>query len=188
MLNNFKRHFSGIDTSDIVRELHRNEDAWKIDTARQRVVQVQRNTESIILRSANMKEPGIIIEDTQDSMEAKAAVLFPETLRWLYATASGLHGILGRAMFAKLKPQSQVYRHIDLGAYYARRSRFHLVVRSAQGSPMICGDEELTMHERELWWFDNKKPHEAHNLSDQPRVHLIFDLEFPVSLAHSVAS
>ena len=188
MLNNFKRHFSDIDTREIFSELERNEDAWKIDTARQRLVKVQRNTESIVLRGAVIREPGVVIEDVQDAMETKAAPLFPTTLRWLYQTASALHGIPGRALFARLKPQSQVYRHIDLGAYYARRSRFHLVVQSTLGSPMICGDEELTMRERELWWFDNKKPHEAHNLSDQPRVHLIFDLEFPASLAQSIAS
>jgi aspartyl/asparaginyl beta-hydroxylase (cupin superfamily) len=42
---------------------------------------------------------------------------------------------------------------------------------------MRCGDEEIAMHEGELWWFDNKEEHEARNDSDHDRIHLIFDLE-----------
>ena len=42
---------------------------------------------------------------------------------------------------------------------------------------MRCGDEEVTMREGELWWFDNKEEHEARNESDHDRIHLIFDLE-----------
>ena len=41
---------------------------------------------------------------------------------------------------------------------------------------LICDDEEARMHEGELWWFDNKKPHEASNESDADRIHVIFDL------------
>jgi hypothetical protein len=188
VLQNFKRHLSDVNTSEIRQELHQNEPAWGIYTARQKLVPVQRHTESILLRRADMKQPDVSIDDAQDCVDAEVAALFPKTMQWLSDTSVQLNGILGRALITRLKPQSQVYRHIDLGAYYARRSRFHLVIQSTQGSPMICGDEELTMRERELWWFDNKKPHEAHNLSDQPRVHLIFDLEFPASLAQSIAS
>ncbi|MEO0968094.1 MAG: aspartyl/asparaginyl beta-hydroxylase domain-containing protein [Cyanobacteria bacterium J06639_18] len=32
------------------------------------------------------------------------------------------------------------------------------------------------MQEGELWWFDNKQPHESFNASEQWRIHLIFDV------------
>jgi hypothetical protein len=32
------------------------------------------------------------------------------------------------------------------------------------------------MAEDELWWFNNKVPHESINMSNRWRVHLIFDL------------
>ena len=41
---------------------------------------------------------------------------------------------------------------------------------------MTCGEEEVGMRQGELWWFDNKKPHESFNRSDEERIHLIFDL------------
>jgi aspartyl/asparaginyl beta-hydroxylase (cupin superfamily) len=69
---------------------------------------------------------------------------------------------------------------VDGGDYYRIRDRYHLVLVSAIGSPMACGDEEAVMREGELWWFDNKKPHEAFNRSDEGRIHLIFDLDPPV--------
>jgi aspartyl/asparaginyl beta-hydroxylase (cupin superfamily) len=78
-------------------------------------------------------------------------------------------------MFAKLKPNGQVYPHVDAGAYYALRHRFHLVIQS-RGSLMKCGGEEVVMNEGELWAFDNKKQHEAFNESADSRIHLIFDL------------
>ena len=37
-------------------------------------------------------------------------------------------------------------------------------------------DETVRMLEGELWVMDNKKLHWAKNLSDKPRIHLIFDL------------
>jgi len=80
-------------------------------------------------------------------------------------------------LLAKLKPHGQVYPHTDGGDYYRLRDRYHLVLSSTQGSPMACGDEEVTMREGDVWWFDNKLTHSAFNTSGQDRVHLIFDLE-----------
>ncbi|MGK7915145.1 MAG: aspartyl/asparaginyl beta-hydroxylase domain-containing protein [Prochloraceae cyanobacterium] len=34
----------------------------------------------------------------------------------------------------------------------------------------------MRMKPGELWWFDNKKPHEAINEADDWRIHLIFDV------------
>ena len=56
------------------------------------------------------------------------------------------------------------------------RDRYHLVLRSAAGSWLKAGDEEVRMREGELWWFDNKQMHEAMNDGDQDRIHMIFDL------------
>ncbi len=40
----------------------------------------------------------------------------------------------------------------------------------------IAGDETVAMRESELWIFDNKIRHSAHNPSLEPRIHLILDL------------
>ena len=41
---------------------------------------------------------------------------------------------LSRATIVRLKPKSQVFRHIDEGSYYFLRDRFHLVLKSSAGS------------------------------------------------------
>jgi len=83
---------------------------------------------------------------------------------------------LSRATIVRLKPQSQVFRHIDEGSYYFLRDRYHLALQSPTGSILRSGGEEVRMREGELWWFDNKQYHESCNESDDWRIHYIFDL------------
>ncbi len=175
-LRNFELIHPRIGVGGIARELERNPLAWAISTHRQVRVTAQRETESILLRCGEPSSPDEAVEDAQAVVDGSAAPYFPLTLAWLHATADKLGGELARVLFARLPPGGQVYRHIDHGAYYARRNRYHLVIHSAGGSPMVCGRERVVMQEGELWRFDNKRPHEASNPSDTPRVHLIFDM------------
>ena len=87
-----------------------------------------------------------------------------------------MHCHLSRATIVRLKPKSQVFRHIDEGSYYFLRDRFHLVLQSSAGSVLMSGGEQVRMQEGELWWFDNKQYHESYNESDDWRIHYIFDL------------
>ena len=90
---------------------------------------------------------------------------------------------MSRATIVRLKPKSQVSRHIDVGSYYLIRDRFHLVLHSSAGSVLMSGGEQVRMQEGELWWFDNKQYHEAYNESDEWRIHYIFDL-LPADYSH----
>ena len=60
--------------------------------------------------------------------------------------------------------------------YYRIRDRLHLVLKSADGSPLTAADETVVMREGELWAFNNKVLHSAANPSEHSRAHLIFDL------------
>lgn len=84
--------------------------------------------------------------------------------------------LLGSAKLVSLPGDRHVYSHVDGGACYTMRNRFHLVLRSTHGSWLKAGDEEVRMHEGEIWWFDNKQLHEAFNDGEDDRVHMIFDL------------
>lgn len=158
-------------------ELLGNEPLWLVNQNRQRKIRVQQHTQSIFLRSAVIP-PGSNLNsnDIMESSETKLAARLPVTMRILHRISEDLSAELCRALYARLLPHSMVYRHIDGGAYYRQRNRYHLVVDSASGSHMRAGNEELTMSAGELWWFNNKIPHESMNVSDQWRVHLIFDL------------
>ena len=81
-----------------------------------------------------------------------------------------------RAAFFRLKPGQSVQNHIDIGDYYKTRDRYHL---SLQGrySYTVEGEKHI-IKPGTFFWFDNKKYHEAENISDVDRLTFVFDLPF----------
>lgn len=174
----FTRIAAGINVTPILAELDAAPELWLADTSRQRKVRCQRDTQNIFLRVARKPlPPGVAnANDVHESRTARSAARFPRTLGFCQKVAELQGGALGRAALVALQPRGWVRPHIDLGAYYRLRDRYHLVARSRGGSPLTSGGETVVMREGELWVFDNKAKHDARNPTDEPRVHLIFDV------------
>ena len=174
----FTRIATGIDVVPLLSELAPAPEAWLADTSRQRKVRCQRDTQNIFLRVAKKPLPpgSKNANGVHESRTAKSAARFPRALAFCEEIAGLQEGQLGRATLVALQPRGWVRPHIDAGAYYRIRDRFHLVLRSRDGSPMTSGGETVVMREGELWAFDNKVEHDARNPTDEPRVHLIFDV------------
>ena len=175
------RHFvllGRTDTAPIIAELDAAPEMWLADTSRQRKVRCQRHTRNIYLRAARKPLPpgAKNANDVHESRILRSAARFPRTLQLCERIARQQGAILGRVALVALLPHCRVYPHIDHGAYYRIRDRYHIVLRSAQGSPLTAGDETVVMREGELWIFNNKVRHSARNPSSEPRIHLIFDL------------
>jgi len=178
---NFEKVSASIDIRQMRREVLSQPEMWRISTTRQDKIAAQRETESVFLRSAvPPRDASKRLEDVHESRPTPHAAKYPAIVDWAHAFARSQGKRIGRMLLAKLKPRGQVYRHVDGGEYYQPRDRYHLVLVSDAGSGMICGDEDVIMRQGELWWFDNKQPHEASNPSDSDRIHLIFDLEADV--------
>jgi outer membrane protein assembly factor BamB/orotate phosphoribosyltransferase len=171
----FKLIRSGIDVAPLLEELREREEAWRIDTGRQDKIRVQRDTNTIFL-SAAVHRPDLQINENQESRLTSVSKNFPRALAFMTEFAEEMNCHLSRATIVRLKPKSQVFRHIDEGSYYFLRDRFHLVLQSSAGSVLMSGGEQVRMQEGELWWFDNKQYHESCNESDEWRIHYIFDL------------
>ena len=143
---------------------------WFVDTSRQRKVRCQRNTRNIYLRApCKPLPPGTKnANDVHESRVARSARKFPRTLAYCESVADTISdGTLGRATLVALLPHGRVFPHVDAGAYYRIRDRFHLVLRSAGGSPLAAGDERVVMRPGELWAFNNKARHWADNPSEE---------------------
>ncbi len=168
----------GVDIEPLLAELDAAPEMWLADTSRQRKIRCQRNTRNIFLRAPRKPLPPGAgnANDVHESRIAPAAGKFPRTLAYCERVAGDLGGLLGRAALVALSPRARVFPHVDAGAYYRIRDRFHLVLKSAEGSPLAAGDERVVMRRGELWAFNNKVRHWADNLSGEPRVHLIFDV------------
>ena len=174
----FIRIAKGIDVAPFLSELAAAPEMWLADTSRQRKVRCQRDTLNIFLRVARKPLPAGArnANDVHESRTARSAAGFPTALEFCQRIARSVRGDLGRATLVSLQPRGWVRPHVDAGAYYRIRDRFHLVLRSREGSQMTSGGEEITMREGELWVLDNKVVHDASNPTDEPRVHLIFDV------------
>ena len=162
-------------------EVKRNDSAWLLDIRRQQSISVQRHTQSIFLRRGiRPHESAVPLNDVHESEPTDVASRFPVIVDMLSRLAAQLGGGLGRALLVRLAPESVVYPHVDEGAYYRIRDRYHYVIDSPSGSILTAGHETVTMKQGELWWFDNKQLHSSRNDGSGWRVHLIFDL-LPVS-------
>ena len=176
--SSFMRIAKNIDVTPFLAELAAAPEMWLADTSRQRKVRCQRDTRNIFLRVAKKPLPpgARNANDVHESRIAHAAARFPRALAFCERIAELQGGELGRATLVALQPGGWVRPHVDAGAYYRVRDRFHLVLQSPAGSPLRAGDESVVMREGELWTFDNKAEHDARNPTDEPRVHLIFDV------------
>jgi outer membrane protein assembly factor BamB/orotate phosphoribosyltransferase len=171
----FKLVRSGVDVAPLLEEVRSQEQAWLLNTSRQDKIRVQRDTNTIFL-SGPVARPDLNVNENQESRLTTVSALFPRALAFMNGLAEEMNSQLSRATIVRLKPKSQVSRHIDVGSYYLIRDRFHLVLYSSAGSVLMSGGEQVRMREGELWWFDNKQYHEAYNESDEWRIHYIFDL------------
>ena len=171
----FKLIRSDIDVAPLLEEIHSQEHAWLAETGRQDKIRVQRDTNTIFL-SAAVHRPDLQVNENQETRLTPLSNSFPRALTFMTEFAEEMNCVLSRATIVRLKPKSQVFRHIDIGSYYFLRDRYHLVLRSAMGSVLMSGGEQVRMQEGELWWFDNKQYHESYNESDEWRIHYIFDL------------
>jgi len=174
----FTRVAERVEIAPLLEELHAGADMWSVDTSRQRKVRCQRHTRNIFLRAPKKPlPPGVKnANDVHESRVAPAAKRFPKTLAFCRRIAEEHEAELGRATLVALLPNSRVFPHVDAGDYYRVRDRFHLVLKSVQGSLLCAGEESVVMQPGELWVFDNKVRHWADNPSEETRIHLIFDL------------
>lgn len=169
-----KRH---IDTDLLLDEISQHPDPWKLSEGRQSKIKVQRESKSIPLRGlVKSKIQGRKRWDVHESRYTTTSGEFPRAVAFIKTFAAERDAALGRAKIVNLPGACRVYPHVDRGEYYRLRDRYHLILLSENGSYLKSGDEEVRMRAGELWWFDNKAVHEAHNDSDADRIHLIFDL------------
>ncbi|MDP1750679.1 MAG: aspartyl/asparaginyl beta-hydroxylase domain-containing protein [Reyranella sp.] len=176
-LTQFRRIATSIDVAPILAEIRANRSLWYVSQVRQQTVKAQAETNNIPLRrGVRPADRSLALDDTQEIAETDNWPLFSRTAEYLNRFAAEESGQLSRAMIVRLKPQGRVFRHIDHGAYYAIRDRYHLVIQSPGGSEMKSGGETAIFQPGELWCFNNKAVHEAFNRSNDWRIHLIFDL------------
>lgn len=173
----FSRIRADVDPAPFLAEIAQNPRAWEAATGRQDKIAVQREALAIPLRGLRKSAiAGRKRRDVHETRWTSSAASYPLARGFLTEIAEALGSLPARAKIVRLPAGRRVYPHIDRGAYYRLTNRYHLVLKSADGSWLKAADEEIRMREGELWWFDNDQMHEALNDGAHDRIHLIFDL------------
>ena len=81
---------------------------------------------------------------------------------------------VSRCAFFRIQVGGGVGRHIDEGTYYLNKDRYHFALQGRYRYE--CGGEEHIIEPGTFFWFDNKQPHFAENISDVERITLVFDV------------
>ena len=173
----FKRIATGLNVDPLVKLLDAKPELWKQITARQNATgSAHKDTECIYVRGPLTMSIYYVIWDTKaydyPSMDYLKPALIPllkPVLEKLQVTK------MGRVFVVNLKPCGHVTKHNDQGKYADTYSRFHLVLKSNKHCYQTCGDEEQRFEVGDVWWFNHKKDHTAHNVGTTDRVHIIFD-------------
>ena len=173
-LRNFKLLKSNLDLRAIREELSKST-LWADMHSRPNRPKTHAYSQRIQMR-AHVHRDDQHFDDVEESRDCPGWQALEATRNFVLNFASEAGGVIGRVRVSNLDPGKEIIPHIDNGAYYVHRDRYHLVINSVNGTQFTAGDEAVTMHENELWWFDNKKMHSVKNLGDRSRTHLIFDL------------
>lgn len=176
-MNHFRLVKSNIDPKPYLDEIASVRGAFEQVTGRQDKIAVQREALAVPLRGVRKSAIGDRQpRDVHESRWTTGSAHYPLARAFLEDVALAEDSILGRAKIVCLPAGKRVYPHIDRGAYYRVRNRYHFVLKSTKGSWLKAADEEIRMHEGELWWFDNDQMHEAYNDGHKDRIHMIFDM------------
>jgi hypothetical protein len=189
-MKHFRMIRGGIDVQPFIDELARHPELFDSDSSRQKGIPVQRETKAVLLFGVDVgdldrTQLDYAFLDTQArhgmairyrGCETPESRTLPTCTQFVRDLCDEMHGVPGRAVVARLKPDGRIYSHIDDSLYWLLRDRYHLVVKCGEnGTWFQAGDEEAHMRQGELWWFDPTVYHEAHNASDQMRIHFVID-------------
>ncbi|MFT5036855.1 MAG: hypothetical protein ACI9VM_000420 [Candidatus Azotimanducaceae bacterium] len=179
--DNHLKLVANVDVSDLKKELSSlSLYWWQINTGRQEQISHHAATKMICLRSGPEDVEYTPVDGVHESRIAAGGHKLKKLHAAIVELATELHIGLGRVGVVELAPQSQVYRHYDAEKHLVGRKRYHLVLQCGADNILSSGNETVTAKEGDVWFFDNKALHRAHNKSDTPRIHVIFD-GYPLS-------
>ena len=175
--SNFVRVADGLDVEPLLKLLDAKPELWKEITTRQDMTKSpHKDSECIYVRGPLKMSIYYVMYDIGSydypCMEYLKSALVP-LMRPILDKLQVKE--MGRVLIVNLKSSGHVTKHIDTGTYADHYERFHIVLRSNQHCFQTSGSELQRFEVGEVWWFDNKKLHTAHNVGDTDRIHIIFD-------------
>ena len=175
-MKNIKIIKKGIDVKKVLKQLEKYSDDWYIqrkgtDTLLERgYADIEVGNLQLIMGAIKKKED--FVGDSELNKPTAAYQRHTEIRNLINEEFPGRE--LHRCGFLSLPIDGYVGAHIDEGTYYKTRDRYHL---SIQGQyQYFVGNESAIIDAGTLFWFNNKMPHGAMNLSEETRITFVFDI------------
>ena len=175
--SNFKRIAKGLDVEPLLQLLDAKPELWKEIQTRQKFINSpHKDTETIHVRGALKMSAYYLMWDIGAYDYPCMEYLKPALVPLMRPILDKLEvKEMGRVMIVNLKPCGHVTKHNDQGTYADHYQRFHLVLKSNQHCSQTCGNDSQRFEVGDVWWFNHKELHTAHNVGDTDRIHIIFD-------------
>lgn len=185
-MKNFMRIAGNVDVIPLLLGIKRRPELWKADTYLRDYPQGPfGDTETIMLRfpvktvleSQEELEKYGKSDGQHENVDQPAYVKLPEARPIVFALMSHVQGErLGRVMINSLRPGGRIFPHADTPAHCEYYTRFHVVLQTAPGANIRCGDEQVHMEAGSIYWFNNALEHEVVNNGSIDRIHMIVDI------------
>ena len=155
----------------ILQQVLNNPNDWSVVSTYKNIAGDLKPYGFLPLIMAVVRNPNDSPKDTELQQTTTLYHKYTEIHKWLIS--KNIKDI-SRAAFFRLRVGGVVNKHIDDGRYYLSRDRYHLAL---QGEYLYEVDgEEHIIKPGTFFWFDNKKPHSAKNISDIDRITFVFDV------------
>lgn len=151
-----------------------NELDWDEHTLRQNLFDVHKNTQTLEimwdLESGEMNKVGKI-HSNYYQLDVES---FLKKIKPIYELNFG-NGYFIRVLFVKLKRNTNIPSHIDVGYSLENCKRTHIPIITNELVTFTIGGETKHLKEGEIWEINNTKEHSVDNDSNEDRVHLLID-------------
>ena len=164
-----------VSVQDIVARLAgMTESHWQRFEARQRKGSIHQDTRSLVIRFLDDAEDETYYQDDElwgCFQPFLSSVLDVISQHYGYQTI-----LVSRILFAELKPNGQIVRHVDRGNILGSHHRIHIPIKTAPACIFKVMGKPIPMEAGTIVEINNWREHEVRNYSAISRVHLICDV------------
>jgi aspartyl/asparaginyl beta-hydroxylase (cupin superfamily) len=170
---NLRKH-ADYDISEIKKYVVNFTDEWLIDTKRQEMSKIHKETNTYYVYKNNLMWK-IGQEFVTNKISADDVLL--EMLEPIIKDLEKIHdGVRANVLLIKLTANENIPLHEDSGDYLMLSRRNHIPIITAGDVVFGVGSERVNMQPGECWEINNYRLHWVDNNSDIDRVHLLIDI------------
>lgn len=162
------------DIAELREHILKYSDEWKIDTSRQELHKIHKDTETYLLQDFDLNWE---ISDGYHPVVLADDPVFWKHVGPIVKEMELKHdGKAGRVLIVRLVNEGDIPVHRDYGTYLELSRRHHLPIVTSENVTFSVQDHSVNMKEGELWEINNAKDHSVNNSGPSQRIHLIFDI------------